>query len=105
MIQVEDVKKYLRIPYEDDDDFIAAAIENGYDYLRDAVDYCDELLASNERFARKADMWVLTQYCPDAYDKREGGTGAAPELGYAARAMLMQLQLYTYDAGGGEKNE
>lgn len=96
MVTVDQAKKYLHIPYDDDDSFIQSIIDVGYDYLRDAVDDFDKLQAGNEQFARKADALVLTQFLPDLYDKREGGTSGEPALGYVARAMITQLQLYTY---------
>lgn len=95
MIQTSDVKEYLRIDYEDDDNFIANVIQLGYDYLADAIDDFSELYEGDAVFGRKADMWVLTQWCPPMYDQREGMlTDRDSKLNYAARAMLTQLQMY-----------
>ena len=95
MIQASDVKAYLRIDYADDDNFIADAIQTGYDYLADAIDDFSELYEGDAVFGRKADMWVLTQWCPPMYDQREGMlTDRDSKLNYAARAMLTQLQMY-----------
>ena len=95
MIQTEDVKAYLRIDYEEDDDFIADAIQAGYNYLKDAIDDFTGLYHMDESFAQKADMWVLTQWCPPMYDQREGMlTDRGSNLNYIARAMLTQLQMY-----------
>lgn len=98
MIQASDVKAYLRIDYADDDNFIADVIQTGYDYLADAIESFSELYEADTVFSRKADMWVLTQWCPPMYDQREGmledkDTG----LNYMARAMLTQLQMYKYE--------
>ena len=95
MIQTSNVKEYLRIDYEDDDNFIANVIQLGYDYLADAIDDFSELYSGDTVFGRKADMWVLTQWCPPMYDQREGMlTDRDSKLNYAARAMLTQLQMY-----------
>lgn len=95
MIQASDVKGYLRIDYNDDDNFIADVIQTGYDYLADAIDDFSELYSGDTVFGRKADMWVLTQWCPPMYDQREGMlTDRDSKLNYAARAMLTQLQMY-----------
>ena len=95
MIQASDVKAYLRIDYNDDDNFIADVIQTGYDYLADAIDNFSELYEGDTVFGRKADMWVLTQWCPPMYDQREGMlTDKDVKLNYAARAMLTQLQMY-----------
>lgn len=98
MIQKQDVKAYLRVDYDEDDDFITDVIQTGYNYLADAVEHYAELYAGNEAFSRKADMWVLTQWCPPMYDQREGMfTDPGAGLNYAARAMLTQLQMYKYE--------
>ena len=95
MIQASDVKAYLRIDYTDDDNFIADIIQTGYDYLADAIDDFSDLYSGDEVFSRKADMWVMTQWCPPMYDQREGMlTDRDSKLNYAARAMLTQLQMY-----------
>ena len=95
MIQASDVKAYLRIDYNDDDNFIADVIQTGYDYLADAIDDFSDLYSGDEVFSRKADMWVMTQWCPPMYDQREGMlTDKDIKLNYAARAMLTQLQMY-----------
>ena len=95
MIQASDVKAYLRIDYNDDDNFIADVIQTGYDYLADAIDDFSELYSGDEVFSRKADLWVKTQWCPPMYDQREGMlTDKDIKLNYAARAMLTQLQMY-----------
>ncbi len=97
MITAADVKNYLRIDYTDDDALIASAITAGYDYLADAIEHYSELYSSNAVFARKADSWVLCHWMPPMYDQREGMfTGRASAMDYPARALLTQLQLYTY---------
>lgn len=101
MVTVQTVKNYLRIPYDDDDQFIKQLIDGGYDYLRDAVDDFDLLIAGNANFSRKADYFVLMHWLPLGYDQREGMTSGEPALNYAARSLLTQLQLYRYE--GGEK--
>lgn len=97
MITAEQVKEYLRIPYADDDSFIERIIKQGYDYLKDAIDDYETLYAENITFSGKCDMWVLTHWIPGAYDQREGMFTGKPEMDYAARAMLTQLQLYRKD--------
>lgn len=97
MVLLTDVKNYLRIVDDEDDGFISSAIAAGYDYLANAVDDFNGLNASDASFQRLADMWVLTQWIPAAYDEREGMHSEAPSLNYTARAMLTQLQMYEYE--------
>ena len=95
MIQSHEVKEYLRIPYADDDAYITRIINAGYDYLANAVENYAALYSGNTTFTNMADLWVLTQWCPPMYDQREGMFNQDTALGYGARAMLTQLQMYT----------
>ena len=96
MIEVNQVKEYLRIPIEDtsDDAFIDTIITLGYDYLESAVDDFHSKYESNEGFKRKSDYWIQTSWCPQAYDEREGMTSGGTEMGYTSRSLLLQLQTY-----------
>ncbi len=106
MIQASDVKTYLRIDYTEDDNFIADIIQTGYDYLADAIDDFSALYSAGAEFTRKADMWVLTQWCPPMYDQREGMlTEKDIKLNYAARAMLTQLQMYKVEEDSDESSD
>lgn len=95
MVTKDNAKEYLRIPYDEDDSFIEQIIQGGYDYLAAAVDDFEKLQTVDE-FSRKVDLWVLTQWVPKMFDEREGMQSGAPELNYAARALLTQLQMYEY---------
>ena len=100
MVELAEVKEYLRIPYDDEDTFIQAVIDAGYIYLENAVEYYHKLYKSNESFSRLADYFVKTQWCPTAYDNREGMLVGNVQLSYTARSIITQLQLYTYTEGG-----
>ena len=100
MVELAEVKEYLRIPYDDEDTFIQAVIDAGYIYLENAVEYYHELYESNESFSKLADYFVKTQWCPTAFDNREGMLAGNVQLSYTARSIITQLQLYTYKEGG-----
>ena len=100
MVELAEVKEYLRIPYDDEDTFIQAMIDAGYIYLENAVEYYHELYESNESFSKLADYFVKTQWCPTAHDNREGMLAGNVQLSYTARSIITQLQLYTYTEGG-----
>ena len=100
MVALTEIKEYLRIPYDDEDTFIQAMIDAGYIYLENAVEYYHELYESNESFSKLADYFVKTQWCPTAYDNREGMLAGNVQLSYTARSIITQLQLYTYTEGG-----
>lgn len=94
MISINQTKNYLRISDQADDGYIQSAISQGYSYLRDAVDDFDEIYTKDSVFSDKCDMWVLTQWMPNAYDRREGMLTGVVTMDYTARAMLTQLQMY-----------
>ena len=100
MVELAEVKEYLRIPYDDEDTFIQAMIDAGYIYLENAVEYYHELYEGNNSFSNLADFWVKTQWCPTAFDNREGMLAGNVQLSYTARSIITQLQLYTYTEGG-----
>ena len=100
MVELAEVKEYVRIPYDDEDTFIQAMVDAGYIYLENAVEYYHELYESNESFSKLADYFVKTQWCPTAYDNREGMLAGNVQLSYTARSIITQLQLYTYTEGG-----
>ena len=100
MVSLTEVKELLRIPYDDEDGFIQAIIDSGYIYLENAVEHFHELYGSNESFAKLADYFVKTQWCPTAFDDREGMLAGSVQLSYTARSIITQLQLYTYTEGG-----
>lgn len=100
MVELAELKEYLRIPYDDEDSFIQAIIDAGYIYLENAVGNYQELYESNESFSKLADYFVKTQWCPTAYDNREGMLAGSVQLSYTARSIITQLQLYTYTEGG-----
>ena len=100
MVNLTEVKELLRIPYDDEDSFIQTIIDAGYIYLENAVEDYHELYKSNESFSRLADYFVKTQWCPTAFDDREGMLAGSVQLSYTARSIITQLQLYTYTEGG-----
>lgn len=97
MVTTAQVKEYLEIPYNDRDTMIAGIIQDGYDYLANAVSNFQELYDSNAVFARQADSFVKHHYFPAYFDDREGMLSANPSLNYAARSLLTQLQMYEYE--------
>lgn len=96
MITIDQVKDYLRIPADltEDDVMLTTIIQDGYDYLRDAIDDFDVIYEENDVFQRKSDRFVLHFFVPTAYEEREGMGSGAQQMGYAARALITQLSLY-----------
>lgn len=96
LVTVEEAKDYLNIPDDFQDSMIAGMLQNGYDYLENAVDDFNKLYENNAVFARQADSFVKFHWFPVQYDQREGMCSNDPSLNYAARSLLTQLQMYEF---------
>ena len=92
MITLEQVKLYLRIDSSDEDALLEHLMKVAEKYLRDAVGGYETLYKLDEGFAATADflMLVLTA---EYYQNRSNE--ARGDFGYAVRALMTQLQMWT----------
>lgn len=87
-LDLEQVKNYLRIDYEEDDVLLRSLMTAAEAYLSDAI--CDlEKRLQDENFEKKAKLlcYIIIQ---DWYDNREHGENK--DFNYTTRSMLTQLQ-------------
>jgi uncharacterized phage protein (predicted DNA packaging) len=95
MITVSNIKEYLYIPHEvDNDDVnIGIMIDTAYSYLRGAIDNFDFKYESGGDFVNLADSYV-TLFVAEMYQNRNQFTeGSQPS--FLTRALITQLQVYT----------
>lgn len=95
MITVSNIKDYLYIPHEvDNDDVnIGIMIDTAYSYLRGAIDNFDYKYESGGDFVNLTDSYV-TLFVAEMYQNRnQFGEEAKPS--FLTRALITQLQLYT----------
>lgn len=88
IINLDTVKKYLRIDYDLDDDLLESFMKVASSYVEDSLDNVDKLLESeNTRQKIKILMLVLIQ---ELYDNRENSEKR--DFSYTVRSMMTQLQ-------------
>ena len=89
----DQVKKYLRVTYDDDDSYLEELIRVAEGYLEDGItDYKEKL--KNQLFAEKAQM-VQYAIIQNLYDERYM-MGQAMEMSYIVRSMIHQLEYGDY---------
>ncbi|MCI6031574.1 head-tail connector protein [Fusobacterium varium] len=88
LLGIEDVKNYLRIDYNEDDNLLQSLMVAAENYLNDAICNLEERL-KEEKFKERAKilMYVIIQ---DWYDNRE--SGESKDFNYTIRSMMTQLQ-------------
>lgn len=90
---LDQVKKYLRVTYDDDDSYLEELIRVAEGYLEDGItDYKEKL--KNQLFAEKAQM-VQYAIIQNLYDERYM-MGQAMEMSYIIRSMIHQLEYGDY---------
>lgn len=90
---LDQVKKYLRVTYDDDDSYLEELIRVAEGYLEDGItDYKEKL--KNQLFAEKAQMVQYT-IIQNLYDERYM-MGQAMEMSYIIRSMIHQLEYGDY---------
>lgn len=86
IVSVEEMKKYLRVDFEDDDDLIEAFIESAQRKIQDIL-RCDDMTEfENNNSVRVAVMFVVAFL----YEHREEADHE--ELNLTLRAMLSNLR-------------
>ncbi len=90
---LDQVKKYLRVTYDDDDSYLEDLIRVAEGYLEDGItNYKGKL--KNQVFAEKAQM-VQYAIIQNLYDERYL-MGRPLEMSYMIRAMMLQMEVGDY---------
>lgn len=96
MLNLVDVKAYLRVDYDDDDNLLSNMIASADAYLHAAVDDYDKYYAEDSRFKSVADDIMLSivneRYTNrDAFlENQKGKWGAS----FLLKSMILQLQTW-----------
>lgn len=83
---LDEIKRFLRVDFEDDDDLIILQLEAAREYIADAVGECDE---SSARVRLLLLNIVSTLYESRLYTVTQAGE----KTQYSLRSMMLQLQL------------
>lgn len=93
MIDLDKAKTYLRVEYDDDDEYIKELIEVAYTYIREGITGYDTKI-NHPAFEQKADM-VARAIIQNLYDERYL-MGRPLEMSYMIRAMMLQMEVGDY---------
>lgn len=99
LLELAEVKTFLRNDFEDDDTYITELIQTSEDYLIDAVgneNYTMKIL--NDRFKRKARLFCLV-IIQDCYDNRTFVTKDSEKIRLIISGILFQMQYSTFEVG------
>ena len=96
MITVEDLKQYLRIDGDEEDELLEAFIGTATAYLTGAVEDYFTLYAVYPEFAAKADL-LTAIFAAEYYQNRNN---EVHDMSFASRALMAQLQNFPIDPDG-----
>lgn len=104
MITINDAKDYIYVPASVtiDDMAIHGFIQASYAYLRGAIDNFDKLYEENEEFETLADLYAI-MYTAELYQQRNQYSTGSSTPSFLVKALMTQLQTYTYDDKGENK--
>ena len=91
-VTLEQVKTYLRVDLDVEDDLIRQCMNGAESYLVNAIDSFKEH-CKNEDFEASADILRLA-IIAEMYTRRDGLDEKAQEFPYFIRSMITQLQNY-----------
>lgn len=90
-MELEQVKQYLRVTFNDEDSTLEQLIAVSGAYLAGAVDDYDKKYKASEHFAAAADMTQLA-IIADLYENRNQAEKGATDYGFVVRSLITQLQ-------------
>lgn len=94
MIDLDTVKNYLRIDYDDDDRLLNMLILGAETYLQEGITDYILKYENNPRFHRLADTLILSliseQY--NNRDQMKGDVGGSWGMNYLMRSMMTQME-------------
>ena len=92
-VTLDQLKNYLRVDIDDDDELLTKQLEVATDYLKGAVSNFDANYAAYEEFANKADQLKMVLVA-EFYQNRDNENSG---FGYAVKSLIAQLQYFTAD--------
>ncbi|KOY67280.1 DNA-packaging protein [Clostridium sporogenes] len=95
IITLQEVKEYLRVDYDDEDNFLQLCIINAEGYLKDSIDNF-EIKIKSERFKNKARL-IMMAIIQDMFDNRDLTTKENEKYKLIVNYFLLQMKYSTYD--------
>ena len=101
MVTLEEVKLYLRIDTDFEDNLIEGLLEVAEGYLRDGVTDFDINYARDEKYAKKADL-LTKVLVAELYNNRDSRNDSRTNFSYTVQSMMNQLKYYAVEVSGDE---
>lgn len=101
MIDLDKAKRYLRVEYDEDDDYIMELIEVAYTYIAEGITGYKEKMKC-PAFERKADM-VARAIIQNLYDERYL-VGRPLDTSYMIRSMMLQMEVGDFVQSGTQQD-
>mgnify|MGYP003372378756 CR=1 FL=1 len=87
--ELEEIKNYLRIDFDDDDSLLNTIILAGKEYIKNAIGYID--------MDKPSFKILLYTICADLYEKRSYLIDKAIQTNKIINSLILQLQLQGED--------
>ena len=95
-VTLANLKAYLRIDIDAEDNFLAQCLSAADAYLNHAVSDYAANYAASEKFAAQSDM-VWMALAAEMYQNRDARNDSRTDYSYMIRSMITQLQYWVSD--------
>lgn len=92
-VTVADLKKYLRVDGNEEDDLLAHFLAAAESYLSNAITNYAEYYEANEKFQAQADLLKMV-IVSEQFNNRDGRNDPRSDFSFAIRSMVNQLQYF-----------
>ena len=87
LMELEQVKQYIRVDYDDDDTIIQMMIDAVLDEMEELIPTFDRTAPTNRQ------KLLICAYTKELYDKRENMTEKNETMRYAIRSLMLKEML------------
>ena len=96
-VTVADVKKYLRVDSNEEDDLLESFLNAAEIYLSNAITNYADYYETNEKFQAQADLLKMV-IVSEQFNNRDGRNDPRHDFSFVVRSLINQLQYFV--AGG-----
>lgn len=93
-VTIADLKRYLRIDVDDEDDLLVSCLNAADSYLSNAISGYADYYAANEKFQAQADLLKMV-IVSEQFNNRDGRNDPRHDFSFVIRSMINQLQYFT----------
>lgn len=90
---LEEVKLYLRVDGNEEDDLLESFLNAAESYLRNAITNYADYYETNEKFQAQADLLTMV-IVSEQFNNRDGRNDPRNNFAFVIRSMVNQLQYF-----------